>query len=171
MLLPYAEPSFFTFLSPYTLLPSLLVFVLSANLDQDASQDHWSRCLAGHRRFRPLRLLHHPRSFRRTVSLHIYFIFITPSALFLMTLFVPVSSLFLLISEHSICSSTTIFPLFAPLPHLCRFPLLRFFVHHVQASKLTVTRTTSPKEKIPYEKLKFGHTFTDHMMEIDWNVR
>jgi branched-chain amino acid aminotransferase len=36
------------------------------------------------------------------------------------------------------------------------------------ASELTITPTTSPKEKLPKEELSFGDSFSDHMMEIDW---
>ncbi len=39
-----------------------------------------------------------------------------------------------------------------------------------QASKLVTVKTESPKEKTPAEKLKFGHTFSDHMFEIDWSA-
>jgi len=39
----------------------------------------------------------------------------------------------------------------------------------VQFSKLVIEKTTSPKPKQAYETLKFGHTFTDHMFEVDWD--
>jgi branched-chain amino acid aminotransferase len=29
---------------------------------------------------------------------------------------------------------------------------------------------TSPQDKLPYEELKFGRSFTDHMLEIDWDA-
>jgi hypothetical protein len=38
----------------------------------------------------------------------------------------------------------------------------------LQAAKLEVHRTQSPKTKLPKEKLLFGKTFTDHMLEVDW---
>ncbi|KAL1983581.1 hypothetical protein VTN96DRAFT_10241 [Rasamsonia emersonii] len=37
-------------------------------------------------------------------------------------------------------------------------------------SKLTITRTTTPKELIPPEQLVFGKTFTDHMLTIEWTA-
>ena len=39
----------------------------------------------------------------------------------------------------------------------------------MQASKLTITKTTTPKDKIPNEELVFGQTFTDHMLKIKYN--
>jgi len=39
----------------------------------------------------------------------------------------------------------------------------------LQASKLEITRTTAPKAKSPKETLKFGATFTDHLLEVDWS--
>lgn len=38
----------------------------------------------------------------------------------------------------------------------------------MDVTKLQVTKTTKPKTKQAYETLKFGHTFTDHMLEIDY---
>ncbi|ETO17754.1 branched-chain amino acid aminotransferase family protein [Reticulomyxa filosa] len=38
----------------------------------------------------------------------------------------------------------------------------------IDFKKLIVKKTTSPKTKSPYEKLVFGHEFTDHLLEIDW---
>eukprot|EP00461_Guttulinopsis_vulgaris_P001782 UN01782 len=38
----------------------------------------------------------------------------------------------------------------------------------MDVSKLVVNKTKNPKQKQPYETLKFGHTFTDHMLEIDY---
>lgn len=38
-------------------------------------------------------------------------------------------------------------------------------------SKLTITKTTTPKEKIPNEQLVFGQTFTDHMLKIAFNTK
>lgn len=34
---------------------------------------------------------------------------------------------------------------------------------------MTIDRTNSPKPKLPNEKLVFGHSFTDHMLEVDWD--
>lgn len=39
----------------------------------------------------------------------------------------------------------------------------------LDASKLQIERTTSPKAKLPKEELAFGATFTDHMLEVDWD--
>lgn len=38
----------------------------------------------------------------------------------------------------------------------------------LDASAVQITRTDSPKAKLPKEKLTFGTTFSDHMLEIDW---
>lgn len=38
----------------------------------------------------------------------------------------------------------------------------------LDASKLKITRTTTPKPKLPNDQLQFGKTFTDHMLEIEW---
>ena len=35
---------------------------------------------------------------------------------------------------------------------------------------MTVTRTSTPKPKVARDKLVFGATMTDHMMEVDWSV-
>ncbi|GEQ70792.1 hypothetical protein JCM33374_g4471 [Metschnikowia sp. JCM 33374] len=40
----------------------------------------------------------------------------------------------------------------------------------LDASKLIVTKTTTPKEKLPNDQLVFGKTFTDHILEIEWNA-
>ncbi|GMG55655.1 unnamed protein product [Ambrosiozyma monospora] len=40
----------------------------------------------------------------------------------------------------------------------------------LDASKLTITKTTTPKERLPNEQLVFGKTFTDHMLIIDWDA-
>ncbi|KAL1849013.1 branched-chain-amino-acid transaminase bat2 [Paecilomyces lecythidis] len=37
-------------------------------------------------------------------------------------------------------------------------------------SKLTVTKTTTPKEPLPPQELVFGKTFTDHMLSIEWTA-
>ncbi|KAK7680508.1 branched-chain-amino-acid transaminase bat2 [Cerrena zonata] len=38
----------------------------------------------------------------------------------------------------------------------------------LEASKIQITKTSTPKEKLPNDKLVFGQTFTDHMLEIEW---
>jgi len=38
----------------------------------------------------------------------------------------------------------------------------------IEFSKLVVERTQNPRPKEKYENLKFGHTFSDHMLEVDW---
>lgn len=40
----------------------------------------------------------------------------------------------------------------------------------IDPSAIEITRTTSPKTKLPNEELTFGSTFSDHMLEIDWDV-
>lgn len=40
----------------------------------------------------------------------------------------------------------------------------------MDASKLTITKTTTPKELIPPKDLVFGHTFTDHMLTCEWTA-
>lgn len=39
----------------------------------------------------------------------------------------------------------------------------------LDASKLVIHKTTTPKAKLPNEELVFGKTFTDHMLTIPWN--
>lgn len=60
------------------------------------------------------------------------------------------------------------------LPTLRRATNLRPFSTMSQApldaSKLQITRTTSPKEKLPNDQLQFGKTFTDHMLEVEWTA-
>jgi len=56
-------------------------------------------------------------------------------------------------------------------------PILRAFstkhiperLPNIDHIELTVTTTDTPKTKLPENELKFGHTFTDHMFEVDWN--
>ncbi|BCR84926.1 branched-chain amino acid aminotransferase, cytosolic [Aspergillus chevalieri] len=40
----------------------------------------------------------------------------------------------------------------------------------LDASKLSVTKTSTPKEIISPKDLVFGKTFTDHMLSIEWNA-
>lgn len=41
----------------------------------------------------------------------------------------------------------------------------------MDASKLTITKTTTPKELTPPEKLVFGNKFTDHMLTCEWTAK
>lgn len=41
----------------------------------------------------------------------------------------------------------------------------------MDASKLQITKTTSPKEKQAPKDLIFGHTFTDHMLKVEWTAK
>ncbi|KAH0603631.1 uncharacterized protein H6S33_007290 [Morchella sextelata] len=41
----------------------------------------------------------------------------------------------------------------------------------IDASKLTVTRTQTPKEMLKPEELVFGRTFSDHMLSIEWTAQ
>lgn len=41
--------------------------------------------------------------------------------------------------------------------------------HTFKASDLTIERTKNPKPKLANDKLLFGRSFTDHMLEIDWD--
>ena len=41
----------------------------------------------------------------------------------------------------------------------------------LDASKLEIIKTTSPKSKLPNDQLVFGKTFTDHMLEIEWTAK
>lgn len=38
----------------------------------------------------------------------------------------------------------------------------------LNASKLSIVKTTQPKAKVPKEELVFGKTFTDHILEVEW---
>jgi len=35
---------------------------------------------------------------------------------------------------------------------------------------LQVTKTTTPKQKVPNNQLVFGRTFTDHMLEVEYDA-
>lgn len=41
---------------------------------------------------------------------------------------------------------------------------------NAQSSNIKLIKTTTPREKVAKEQLKFGHTFSDHMLEIDWDT-
>ena len=45
-----------------------------------------------------------------------------------------------------------------------------FILYVLQPSKTVVTKTLTPKGKLPLEDLMFGKTFTDHMLEINWDA-
>ncbi|EMG50829.1 Branched-chain-amino-acid aminotransferase [Candida maltosa Xu316] len=38
----------------------------------------------------------------------------------------------------------------------------------LDSSRLTIEKTKQPKQKLPNDKLVFGRTFTDHMLEVEW---
>ncbi|KAI3402561.1 BAT22 [Candida oxycetoniae] len=38
----------------------------------------------------------------------------------------------------------------------------------LDASKLKITKTETPKDPLPNDKLVFGQSFTDHILEVDW---
>ncbi|KAI9677058.1 MAG: Mitochondrial branched-chain amino acid (BCAA) aminotransferase [Caeruleum heppii] len=40
----------------------------------------------------------------------------------------------------------------------------------IDASQLSVTKTTTPKDLVPPEELVFGRTFTDHMLSLEWTA-
>ncbi len=42
-------------------------------------------------------------------------------------------------------------------------------VPSLQASRTVIHPSTTPKQKLPNNQLVFGKTFTDHMLEIDWD--
>lgn len=41
----------------------------------------------------------------------------------------------------------------------------------MDASKLTITKTTTPKELTPPKELVFGNKFTDHMLTCEWTAQ
>jgi len=47
----------------------------------------------------------------------------------------------------------------------------RCYNAHINPESLQITKTSSPKEKLAYEKLVFGRSFSDHMLEIDWDEK
>lgn len=40
----------------------------------------------------------------------------------------------------------------------------------IDASQLTITTTTTPKEITPHSELVFGRAFTDHMLSLEWTA-
>mmetsp|Transcript_25490 Transcript_25490/g.33303 ORF Transcript_25490/g.33303 Transcript_25490/m.33303 type:complete len:410 (+) Transcript_25490:236-1465(+) len=53
---------------------------------------------------------------------------------------------------------------------ILRYPASNFGTQSIDPSQLTIELTDAPREKIPNAELKFGTQFTDHMLEIDWNL-
>ena len=41
----------------------------------------------------------------------------------------------------------------------------------IDASKLSITKTTTPKDLIPNDELVFGRHFTDHMLSLEWTAQ
>ncbi|KAK5690865.1 branched-chain-amino-acid transaminase bat2 [Elasticomyces elasticus] len=41
-------------------------------------------------------------------------------------------------------------------------------LQQIDATKLTITKTTTPKELIPHDQLIFGRNFSDHLLAIEW---
>lgn len=61
---------------------------------------------------------------------------------------------------------------FAAIPSSSKFlegPYIGSKLSQIDASKLTITRTNTPKPKLPYHELKFGQLMSDHMLSIDWD--
>ena len=42
-------------------------------------------------------------------------------------------------------------------------------LNEINSTLLTIEQTTKPKAKSPYDQLKFGKEFSDHLLEIDWS--
>lgn len=40
----------------------------------------------------------------------------------------------------------------------------------IEPDKLSITKTTTPKDLVPNHELIFGHSFTDHMLSIEWTA-
>ena len=64
-------------------------------------------------------------------------------------------------------TASCFFKLVRPL----RLGLRRSYNATIDASSTTITKTTSPREKQAYENLVFGRSFSDHMLEIDWDEK
>ncbi|PBP15796.1 branched-chain-amino-acid aminotransferase [Diplocarpon rosae] len=43
-------------------------------------------------------------------------------------------------------------------------------LQEIDPSKLSITKTTTPKELVPQDELVFGRTFTDHMLSLEWTA-
>lgn len=50
-------------------------------------------------------------------------------------------------------------------------PFSSSYCTKIDASKLVIEKTKHPKKPSPVETLMFGHEFTDHMLEVDWNEK
>lgn len=57
----------------------------------------------------------------------------------------------------------------ATLMRALRRSYVRNYNSVIDASKIVVHKTPSPKEKYPLEDLVWGKLFTDHMLEVDWD--
>jgi branched-chain amino acid aminotransferase len=40
----------------------------------------------------------------------------------------------------------------------------------LDASQLSIAKTTTPRKLLPPEQLVFGHSFTDHMLTCEWTA-
>jgi len=47
----------------------------------------------------------------------------------------------------------------------------RGFASSIDVSKMEIQLTKNPKPKTPYADLQFGVTFSDHMLEVDWDEK
>ncbi|KAE8376501.1 aminotransferase [Aspergillus bertholletiae] len=54
--------------------------------------------------------------------------------------------------------------------HFSNTPAVASRLAGLDPSKLTVTKTSTPKELTPAKDLVFGKTFTDHMLAIEWSA-
>ncbi|ODV79790.1 branched-chain amino acid transaminase [Suhomyces tanzawaensis NRRL Y-17324] len=54
-----------------------------------------------------------------------------------------------------------------------RYPQVRYLsgLARLDASKTIIEKTTSPIAKLPKDQLVFGQSFTDHMVEIEWDAK
>ncbi|XMA10203.1 hypothetical protein WAI453_002994 [Rhynchosporium graminicola] len=43
-------------------------------------------------------------------------------------------------------------------------------IQDIDPSKLSITKTTTPRELVPPNELVFGRTFTDHMLSLEWTT-
>jgi len=65
------------------------------------------------------------------------------------------------------------FARFGAIKHSRRFSLdaskVPPILPDINYASLTVQRTDKPKPKLPNEELKFGKSFSDHLLEVDWD--
>jgi len=40
----------------------------------------------------------------------------------------------------------------------------------LSCKQISIETSTSPKQLIPHDQLVFGHTFTDHMLSVEWTA-